>query len=180
MLWEEMEEVEEETGNVKEEDHSGWVDKSAVTNASTYGKSRGQYVDGGWKDETGTFHPSLDLIIFYVLFVCFLCMFGCALSCCVFNFEVSSPFQSNLHVLLCVDHGISGMEKVDHTEPVVQVQLQGTIVNNGRTIGMIRGVGTIGMGRTTTTRAIRATRAKAMASHGTATAAPVAVVMSVV
>ena len=81
MLWEEMEEVEEETGNVvKEEDHSGWVDKSAAV-TSTYGKSRGQYVDGGWKDETETFHPSLDLIIFYVLFVWFLCLFVCLLDC---------------------------------------------------------------------------------------------------
>ncbi len=78
------------------------------------------------------------------------------------------------------------MAPVDLTEPVVQVQLQGTIVSNGRTIGMSTGDGTIGMGRTTTTRAmairairaIRATRAraKAEASHGTATAAPAAVV----
>jgi len=47
-------------------------------------KQTGQYVEGGWQDDNGRFHPSLDLVfVFFVsgclwrLFVhSFVCLFG--------------------------------------------------------------------------------------------------------
>ena len=84
----------EETGKgieAKEEDQ--WVDKSAApvvqshtSSHDAYGKwqPKGQYVDGGWRDETGKFHPSLDIMIFYgLVFVCIFCSFDCLFVCVV-------------------------------------------------------------------------------------------------
>lgn len=39
-------------------------------------KQTGQYVEGGWQDDNGRFHPSLDLVfVFLFLVVCGVCLF---------------------------------------------------------------------------------------------------------
>ena len=84
----------EETGQgIEAKEEVQWVDKSAApvvqshtSSHEAYGKwqPKGQYVDGGWRDDTGKFHPSLDIMIFYgLVFVCIFCSFDCLFVCVV-------------------------------------------------------------------------------------------------